>query len=234
MDLNFRPLMADEIEVRVGSVWAGGCSLLLYKDARVDMKLLDEVVGPFNWKREHSRDNANCTVSIYDPDKGEWVSKEDTGTQSFTEAEKGLASDSFKRACFNWGIGRELYSSPFIPVACPTKPKDKGYGHELVNKSLFAGSYVKEIGYDESRNIATLVICNKNGEDLFSTYGDAVPPSNQKSEKDEREELIMRIHELSDLKSITIDAICKKGNVATLDDMETQRLVNVIEWLAGK
>ena len=113
-DSRFRDLKADEIECRIGMIKQNGLSLLLYKDARCDMNILDETVGPLNWKREHSRENANCIVSIWDKDKGQWISKEDTGTESNTEKEKGLASDSFKRACVNWGIGRELYTSPFI------------------------------------------------------------------------------------------------------------------------
>lgn len=234
MDLNFRPLRADEIEVRVGSIGPKGVTLLLYKDARVDMKLLDEVVGPFNWKREHSRENANCTVSIYDDEKKEWVSKEDTGTQSFTEAEKGLASDSFKRACFNWGIGRELYSSPFTWVACPTRKKEMGHGYELVERNQFAGCYVKEIGYDDSRNIVTLVICNKSGDPIFSTHGDSVPVSTEESDENIKEELKTRIKQLAELKNMTIDQICEKGKVDSLDDMEVQRLKNVIDWLAGE
>jgi hypothetical protein len=91
-----------------------GVSLLLYKDARCDQNILDETVGPMNWMRSHTRENANCIVSIWDETKKQWISKEDTGTESNTEKEKGLASDSFKRACFNWGIGRELYTAPFI------------------------------------------------------------------------------------------------------------------------
>ncbi len=114
MNTNFRSLTKDEIEVRVNSINEKGCSLLLYKNARCDMNILDETVGKLNWKRAHLRDNANCIVSIYDSDKKEWISKEDTGTESYAEKEKGLASDSFKRACTNWGIGRELYTSPFI------------------------------------------------------------------------------------------------------------------------
>lgn len=112
----FRTLRADEIDCRISQVKkdGSGLSLLLYKDARCDQNILDEVVGPFNWKREHTRDNKNCIVSIKNPETGEWISKEDTGTESNTEKEKGLASDSFKRACFNWGIGRELYTAPFI------------------------------------------------------------------------------------------------------------------------
>ena len=110
----FRNLYPHEIEVRVQQCKSNGCSLLLYKDARCDMAILDETVTPMYWQRSHIRDNKNCIVSIYDDTLEQWVSKEDTGTESNTEQAKGLASDSFKRACFNWGIGRELYSSPFI------------------------------------------------------------------------------------------------------------------------
>lgn len=115
--LIFRDLKADEIELRVASINDKGLALLLYKDARCDMNILDETVGAFNWQRSHNRENANCIVSIWDQNKSQWISKEDTGTESNTEAQKGLASDSFKRACFNWGIGRELYTAPFIWIS---------------------------------------------------------------------------------------------------------------------
>ena len=118
----FRNLTADDIECRVATVSEKGCSLLLYKDARCDMKILDESVGPENWQRTHEVINGNlfCNVSIYDEDKGVWITKQDVGTESYTEKEKGQASDSFKRACFNWGIGRELYTAPSIWI-----PNDK-------------------------------------------------------------------------------------------------------------
>ena len=123
----FRALKACEIDCRVQMVRQNGVSLLLYKDARCDQSILDETVGPMNWMRDHSRDNANCTVSIWDAEKAAWVHKEDTGTESNTEAAKGLASDSFKRACVNWGIGRELYTSPFIWIpAGKCTIQDKG------------------------------------------------------------------------------------------------------------
>lgn len=112
----FRDLRAEEIECRVAQAKENGVSLLLYKDARADQNILDETVGALNWQRYHTRDNANCIVSIWDKEKEQWIAKEDTGTESNTEKEKGLASDSFKRACFNWGIGRELYTAPFIWV----------------------------------------------------------------------------------------------------------------------
>ena len=107
----FRDLTAGEIECRVATCNKNGVSLLLYKDARCDMNILDETVGAMNWQRRHTRDNANCIVEIWCSEKNQWIAKEDTGTESNTEKEKGQASDSFKRACFNWGIGRELYSS---------------------------------------------------------------------------------------------------------------------------
>lgn len=90
-EIYFRCLRAEDVNARVQKLVAGkGAILLLYKDARCDMAMLDEAVGAFNWKREHSRDNANCTISIWDEDKSQWVSKEDVGTPSNTEAEKGL------------------------------------------------------------------------------------------------------------------------------------------------
>ncbi len=109
-----------------------------------------------NWQRSHSRENANCIVSIWDEAKKQWVSKEDTGTESYTEKEKGLASDSFKRACFNWGIGRELYTAPSIhipPDNCKIVAKGAGY-------ACYDKFYVSEIGYDDRRNISKLKIRN--------------------------------------------------------------------------
>lgn len=154
--MKFRTLKESEIDVRVQSVTEKGCILLLYKDARCDMNILDETVGAMNWRREHTRDNANCIVSLWDEDKKQWVSKEDTGTESNTEKEKGQASDSFKRACFNWGIGRELYTSPFIWVnAADCNIKDIK-GRKACNDKF----YVEAIKYDENKNIIALAIKN--------------------------------------------------------------------------
>ena len=121
-NLSFRDLTKNEIEARIGTQNDSGLTLLLYKNARVDMDILDETVGAENWQREHyeCKGNLFCRVGIcVETKKGEtifpeWVWKADCGVESNTEAQKGEASDSFKRACFNWGIGRELYTSPFI------------------------------------------------------------------------------------------------------------------------
>jgi|TARA_R110001599_G_scaffold10906_2_gene52745 hypothetical protein len=112
-----KPLAIEDIDFRVQSINKGGyATILAYKDARVDIKRLNEVCGVLGWKREHTRDNKNCIVSLWDNENKQWVSKEDTGTESMADSQKGLASDSFKRACFNLGIGIELYDYPVIQI----------------------------------------------------------------------------------------------------------------------
>lgn len=161
----FRDLRADEIDVRIAMVKSNGVSLLLYKDARVDQNILDETVGEYNWQKKYTRDNANCIVSIWDENKKQWIEKEDTGTESYTEKEKGLASDSFKRACFNWGIGRELYTAPFIWIRaedCTIKENQCKYS--CSDKFIVEAIEIKE------KKIVGLAIKNlTNGKRVFST-----------------------------------------------------------------
>lgn len=181
--LEFRLLNADEIDVRVQSVTEKGLILLLYKDARCDMNILDETVGPMDWKREHTRDNANCIVSIWDSEKLQWISKEDTGTESFTEKEKGLASDSFKRACFNRGIGRELYTSPFIWIS----NKDceiKQYNNKWTCNDKFKVSLITY----KDRCIEGLEIYNtKNKKKIMISYPNGVQAgSKEENKKDDK------------------------------------------------
>ena len=159
----FRLLNAEEIDVRIATINEKGATLLLYKDARCDMNILDETVGTYNWKREHTRDNANCIVSLWDKEKGEWVSKEDTGTESFTEKEKGLASDSIKRACFNWGIGRELNTAPFIYIQGSKMKMFEKNGKWATYDKFF----VEKIAYDEKRQITGISIKNQDGVRVF-------------------------------------------------------------------
>lgn len=163
--MEFRTLNANEIDCRIATINQKGLSLLLYKDARVDQNILDETVGCMNWQRKHCRDNANCIVSIWDEGKGQWIEKEDTGTESFTEKEKGLASDSFKRACFNWGIGRELYSAPFIWISAEDANINQGGNGKFQCYDKFV---VEQILYDDNRNIVALSIKNaKTGKRVF-------------------------------------------------------------------
>lgn len=152
-----RKLNANEISVRIGQLKYDdndkkkitGASLLLYKDARVDMKILDEMYGEFGWQKSYEKigDSLFCKISVYDITKNQWISKEDVGTESNMEATKGEASDAFKRAGFNFGIGRELYTAPFI----------------WISGDLLKGKYdkfsVTEIGYTDDE-ISYLKITN--------------------------------------------------------------------------
>lgn len=175
--MEFRLLRADEIDVRISLVKDWGIGLLLYKDARCDQNILDETVGAMNWQRHHTRDNANCIVSIWDPDKDEWVEKEDTGTESFTEREKGLASDSFKRACFNWGIGRELYTAPSMLVSKKNLKKLTEVNGKWSCSDRFS---VKDIEYD-GRKIAKVDVLNETTGEVL-TFGEPVAET-KKTEK---------------------------------------------------
>ena len=178
--MNIRLLKANEIECRIGTFKEGkGISLLLYKDARVDMRILDEVFGFDGWEREHQLIDGKlfCTVRVWSEKRNCWISKQDVGTESNTEKEKGQVSDSFKRACFNLGIGRELYTSPFIWI-----PSSMGY-------SKYEKFEVKEIGYNEDREINMLVIVDSKGKECFR-----LKPSKVKEElinEDERKELFL-------------------------------------------
>ena len=166
MKLNFRPLKAEEIECRVATVKKTGVSLLLYKDARVDMRLLDETVGVMNWKRSHQLIDGNlyCTIEIWDDEKKQWIGKQDVGTESYTEKEKGQASDSFKRAAFNVGIGRELYTAPFIWIPsskCQIEEKGNGY-------TCYDRFDVKSISIADGNIVALDIVNEKTGNLVFS------------------------------------------------------------------
>lgn len=206
--MKFRTLRADEIECRVAVVKDTGISLLLYKDARCDMNILDEEVGKMNWQRSHSRENANCIVSIWDSEKGQWISKEDTGTESFTEKEKGLASDSFKRACFNWGIGRELYTAPFIWIPsnkCEISPKAGGRGYTCYNHFS-----VESIGYDDKRNINKLKIRNKDSKEIVFAFG-------EKKQADSIEPQVNEEHSIEPSEPQGIGGMITRDQVRTLE-----------------
>lgn len=179
MELKFRNLRADEIDVRIGSVNKGGASLLLYKDARADMNILDETVGPLNWQRKHEVIDGKlfCTISVFDPDKNEWVSKQDVGTESYTEKEKGQSSDSFKRACVNLGIGRSLYTAPNIFFF--TNQLDK-YTIENGKAKCYDTFSVADIQYDNLNNIANVTIRN-NSNGIALTFGNPLPKLSQPS-----------------------------------------------------
>lgn len=166
--VKFRTLKAEEIDVRVQSFTKNenGAYFLLYIDARVCENILDNTVGCMNWQRMHSRDNANCIVSIWCDEKKMWVSKEDTGSKSNTEADKGLASDSFKRACVNWGIGRELFTAPqiYIPVEFFNVKEKNG---KPCTFDIFTVNHIEIDETDGKREIVALGI-SRNGTRIYS------------------------------------------------------------------
>lgn len=161
-----RLLKAEEIDVRVGAIYKKGITLLLYKNARVDMSILDEIYGPYGWMRKHTKvdDVMFCELLVRDPEAGTWVSKMDVGTPSYSEPIKGACSDSFKRAATNLGIGRELYTSPFIWVDI-NKVTIKEDGAKKSVKDSFS---VQSIEFDEERrSITGLVIVNQDKKVVF-------------------------------------------------------------------
>ena len=232
----FRDLRADEIECRIGTVKEGaGVSLLLYKDARCDMRILDETVGPFRWKRWHGVINGNlyCTVSIYDDTTGvvgDWVEKQDVGVESRTEAEKGEASDAFKRACVNWGIGRELYTAPFIWIKGATK-QDR--------------FFVREIEISDKR-ITRLVIgaCDKYGNktdvDAFTWPRKASGTTGKGKGQDAAQDAAgapigttraKALMKLLEDHNVNVEALLKQYGVKSLKDLTEDKHLRIIELI---
>lgn len=159
----FRLLRADEIECRVSRCSEKGAVLLLYKTARTDADLLDETFGPENWQNDFTVIDGVLygEIGIRVPGSTDWIWKRDAGVESNTEAEKGRASDAFKRAGFKWGLGRELYSAPFtfIPAGkCNLKSSDRG-GKTVWQ--CFDNFEVADIDYDELERICYLRITLK-------------------------------------------------------------------------
>lgn len=183
MSYDIRKLKPNEIECRAQIVKEKGCSLLLYKDARCDMKILDETFGSLGWQRKHRVVNGNlfCDVEIWDEEKEQWITKEDVGVESRSEAEKGQASDSFKRACFNVGIGRELYTAPFIWVNLNNNETyKKGKKYRLKSKIDF---HVDYINYNDDGEIKDLIIKDQKGKQRYK-MGSKKPTTTSSTETD--------------------------------------------------
>lgn len=211
--MKFRLLKANEIDVRVGTSSEKGSTYLLYKDARVDMNILDETVGAMNWQREHEFKDGKlyCKVSIWDDEKKQWISKEDVGVESNAEAEKGQASDSFKRACVNWGIGRELYTAPFIWI---------NISKEEAKKTKF---YVKEIGYNDNNEIDKLILVDSKGNEVYKFPKWAKPTNNEKATEEQKQAIYKEIE-------IYTPVLEKKGIL--VEDLTYDQAEKLIEWRA--
>lgn len=240
--MKFRALKPDEIEVRVDRLTEYGVALLLYKNARIDMALLDEVVGEEYWQRDHKKikENMYAGVGIYSQKLGEWVWKWDCGIESQASKEKGEASDSFKRACSCWGIGRELYSAPDIFISCKMTKNDKGKW-EPTPKNAFNDMYVGNITYkeiDNRREIDQLAIMDKKGTVIWSNMGKPAKPIDPKYEEKKRDPnskidakeltaLQLRIKGLS----YTEKVICEAYGLEKMSDMTITQLTTCNERL---
>ena len=176
--MKFRLLRADEIDCRIAQIEKNWATLLLYKDARVDQDILDETVGVMNWKKDYQLIDGQlfCTISIWDEEKKQWVGKQDVGIESFSQEEKGRASDAQKRSAFCFGIGRELYTAPGI-IVFPRKDikyKDKGkevdefYEYKEGKYTTKTRFEVEIITYDENNNIKDLIIRDNKGNERFT------------------------------------------------------------------
>ena len=176
----FRDLKAEEIDCRIQSINEKGLILLLYKDARVDQNVLDETFGIFGWQRSHQSIDGRmyCTVSVYDKEKEQWISKQDVGTESYAEKEKGEASDSFKRACFNLGIGRELYTAPFVWI-----DKNKYTAVNVKGKLTTYDKFkVSEIKVKDGVITGLKIVNTSNKNSVVFTYGKVKAENPQKNE----------------------------------------------------
>lgn len=233
--MQFRTLKPQEIDCRIGGVYSGGFTLLLYKDARVDMDILDETVGPENWTREHQRDQAGrlwCKVAINPTDwenfnPEDWPFKEDTGVESNAEKEKGEASDAFKRACVNWGIGRELYSAPFIWIKAETYQDNTGKWR-LKNQKDGRGYYVGAIEYTEGRKIAFLSIVK--GDTVVFSYGDPKAAQNAENERI-TQSMATRIEALAMTHGRKVEDIMNAYKVRELTELTNRQYANIVRRL---
>lgn len=169
-------LTKDDIEVKVKQITAKGCLLLLYKTARVDMAMLDKIYGVGNWQCDYKVVNNNLYCGIGVLVNNNWVWKWDCGVESREDGEgnekKGEASDAFKRAGFKWGIGRELYTAPFIWVNVPTElDESKSTNNKKIYKlvNTYEKFKVSKIEYDSNRNISFLEIVDSKNDIVFPT-----------------------------------------------------------------
>lgn len=170
MNIN-TPLEIHEIDFRVQSINKGGfATILAYKDARVDMNRLDAVYGVGFWQKKYDviNDNLFCSVGIWNKELNQWVWVQDVGTESNTEKEKGQASDAFKRACFNLGIGRELYDYPIIQVKLNDDEFDKTTNKPTWNFKLKEWIWFSQ--FDDKGKLNYLGAKDQNGKLRF-TFG---------------------------------------------------------------
>lgn len=216
MGIKFRLLRADEIEVRTQQTKENGTSVLLYKTARTDANLLDETVGAENWQNDFKSIDGKMFGYISIKYDGEWVTKSDSGTEGNIEAEKSLASDAFKRAGFKWGIGRELYTAPFIWLSSDVIKIEMSKTGKPITKETFS---VSKIAYNDNREISMLEIVNNKGKTVF-TFNSKTPIVMQPDVSHKISDVCQReITEASNMKELSA-VFHKYENIEPLQDLK--------------
>lgn len=216
----FRKLRADELQIKcTDTKFKGSATLLIYKDARVDQKVLDETVTPMRWQKDYKEIDGKiyCGVGIKNADNGEWIWKWDCGTEGNFEAEKSEASDAFKRACFNWGLGRELYDTPKLKIKCP----DNYYYNDKMNMTFT----VKSIEWIDNE-LVDLVIVDKFNKVVYDykNLGASTTVPNLETEE-------QKLFQLSN-EELMIQ-FCKNTK-PTLDEAMKQQLENFYRYYSPK
>ena len=226
-ELKFRNARADEIELRVGATTDTGFSLLLYKTARVDANILDETVGAFNWQKRfyQVKNTMICEIGIFNEERNEWVWKGDAGDESNTEAIKGEASDSMKRAGFAWNICRSLYSAPFIWLS-----KDQN------NDPKKSHYQVSEIDYKDNE-ISKLVIINEKTKQVVFSMGSTTKVSKTTQETPKKDILAEATQGIADEFGEIAKPISKDDLTflqAYVGNLGGNEYTQFFTWLKGK
>ena len=232
-----RKLKADEIECRVAQVSESGCSLLLYKTARVDRAILDETFGDL-WQNDFKVIDGKMYggIGVFNKELNQWLWRWDCGVESNTEAEKGQASDAFKRAGFKWGIGVELYTAPFIFLP-DTSEKDE-YNSKIKGKPVYRlkNKYLKykvdEIGYAENGDINNLVISDSNCKKVYTMAKKYI---RKKTTVNDDTNIYIALANIDEIDALKEYYEINKGNVndqKQFHEMVTQRLHAIKESAA--
>lgn len=218
----FRLLNADEIECRIAQVKPDYITLLLYKTARTDANLLDETVGEENWENDFKIVDGVLYGGIGIHTDNGTIWKWDAGTESNTEAEKGRASDAFKRAGFKWGIGRELYTAPFIKI---TSGKCEIKGGKCYEKFE-----VSEIAYNEKREIVKLVIINSASRvEVFRMDEKITADYSKEASKKITKKEAQILAGVAEKKNVPVENVAKFYHKTKLEDLTNEEYADALQ-----
>lgn len=225
-----QPLSKDDIEIRVGSCSKNGASFLLYKTARADTKRFNFVFG-LNWKREHRIEAGHyvCRISIYNEETREWISREDVGTESNTEKEKGAFSDSFKRAGFSFGVGIELYDAPFIFIKGITKEKQGGGKYELEDMFYTNNLVIQKYHYSLETGLQVEIYHTKEQQVVFSNFKSSF--SKEQINFEEYKQKLLSSKSIDDLQINFKSCFVKKSEFT---EVEYAELVNIKDCMKNE